>query len=117
MALIESRFTLEMSISLQMTFYSDRNDIFASLSKLQCTDLFGLCEFEDQSLVNDLLETDSEDEGKEEEAETLLKPEDLVTMGVGLRSRKPKTAKHQQNAIDPELQNIFLELESLQGSP
>ena len=93
------------------------NSFEAELPKLQCTDLFGLCEFEDQSLVNDLLETDSEDEGKEEEAETLLKPEDLVTMGVGLRSRKPKTAKHQQNAIDPELQNIFLELESLQGSP
>ena len=95
------------------------NSSEAELPKLHLdpTDLFGLCEFEDQSLVDDLLETDSEDEGKEEETETLLKPEDLVTMGVGLRSRKPKTAKHQQNAIDPELQNIFLELESLQGSP
>ena len=86
--------------------------------QLEPSDFLGGGEYEEHTLVDDLLESDSEDEGREEEAETLLKPEELVTLSGGLRSIKSKTAKpNQQNVIDPELQSLFLELESLQASP
>ena len=86
--------------------------------QLEPSDFPGVGEYEEHTLVDDLLESDSEDEGREEEAETLLKPEELVTLSGGLRSIKSKTAKqNQQNVIDPELQSLFLELESLEASP
>ena len=86
--------------------------------QLEPSDFPGVAEYEEHTLVDDLLESDSEDEGREEEAETLLKPEELVTLSGGLRSIKSKTAKqNQQNVIDPELQSLFLELESLEASP
>ena len=100
-------------LSLENSYGSD-------LPKLQLepSDFPGVGEFEEHTLVDDLLESDSEDEGRKEEADTLLKPEELVTLCGGLRSIKSKNVKpSQQNVIDPELQSLFLELESLEASP
>ena len=69
---------------------------------------------DDNSNALGLCESDSEDEGKVDNVDILLKPEELLTT----RSLKPKTKKTmRRNLDDPELQNLFLELESLQSSP
>ena len=86
--------------------------------QLEPSDFLGVGEYDEHTLVDDLLDSDSEDEEREKEEEILLKPEELVTLSGGLRSMRSKTGKqNQQNAIDPELQSLFLELEGLQASP
>ena len=95
---------------------SERPKASCDLPKLQLEphDLPDLDICGEDTLVNDLLESDSEDEGKEENMEILLKPEELLTIR-SLESEPKKTMR--RNLDDPELQNLFLELESLQSSP
>ena len=95
---------------------SERPKASCDLPKLQLEphDLPDLDICGEDTLVNDLLESDSEDEGKVDNVDILLKPEELLTT----RSLKPETKKTmRRNLDDPELQNLFLELESLQSSP